>query len=162
MPATEALKKLKEALVGGKNVVFDGSDVVWDDVRLPRSADTGYLSKKGKGDAYPLAALLFCHQNESKRYADYVTLCQKENVKWVSIVDQKTIARYLRGEIGDDIPALQVRRQQPISQLAQASAAAVQQSSSSSSRSSSSSSSFSSFHVLFKKEDQFVENVRSW
>mmetsp|Transcript_9093 Transcript_9093/g.27355 ORF Transcript_9093/g.27355 Transcript_9093/m.27355 type:complete len:443 (-) Transcript_9093:813-2141(-) len=95
----EALRLLRDATMGGADVVLDDGELVFPGgQRLPRNAPTGLTSKGRGGEAYNLDSLWFLVKKRDLGMRAYHEQCSKENIQRVQIVDKSNVLDYLSGK----------------------------------------------------------------
>ncbi|CAL8463246.1 g2780 [Coccomyxa elongata] len=76
----------------------DGKRIHFGDrYSFPKDVATAYKSQMGKGDFYPLNALVFFMKN-AKRASELIKLASEAGVRPVTFVDRKDLVAYLTGE----------------------------------------------------------------
>lgn len=95
--AVDPLQLLREYTMARRPVVMEGDNLVFGEIRLPRSTETAFRSLKGQGPHYTLDACWFLLQHEDTKFPEYLVECSKHRFPKVSLVDKKELIAYLTG-----------------------------------------------------------------
>eukprot|EP00026_Physarum_polycephalum_P002575 Phypoly_transcript_02582.p1 GENE.Phypoly_transcript_02582~~Phypoly_transcript_02582.p1 ORF type:complete len:537 (-),score=134.79 Phypoly_transcript_02582:289-1899(-) len=103
----DPLYVLRDHVINKKPVHTEGNDIVFqNNVRFPKSTQTIFQNRLTK-EHFTLEALFFAYQHADSAPSAYISACNKAGLKFVSLVDNKDLQAFLRGQL-DSSPSIDV------------------------------------------------------
>jgi hypothetical protein len=102
----DPLYVLRDHVMNKKPIHVDGNDIVFQNIRFPKTTQTIFQNRLTK-EHFTLEALFFANQHINSAHTAYIQACRGAGIKLVSLVDNKDLQAFLRGEI-DSSPSIDV------------------------------------------------------
>lgn len=94
----DPLYVLRDHVVNKKSIREEGDDIVFTNARFPKATQTRFQNRINK-EYFTIGVLYFAYQHSDLTQGNYVSACTKAGYKYLSLLDNKDLQAFLKGEI---------------------------------------------------------------